>query len=101
MADEPSNEGSGRATVALVYHAIGEVKELTKAGFADVQRQLDNLADVPGQVASLKERVGLHEHRITELEQDGTTRRTWFREHLPGLLISALALAVAVLSYVH
>ncbi len=67
----PQDEGdaANRATVALVYGAVREVKELTRAGFVDVQRQLDGLATLPTTVSSLHERVTVLEVRVTSAER--------------------------------
>lgn len=88
---EPSgqeNGGGNRATVALVYHAVAEVKELTRAGFADVQRQLDALQGIPERVARLEERA-------SDLEDAGRYRRV----HLPSLVLAAAAVVIAAARY--
>jgi hypothetical protein len=68
MSDQSDSGSKDRATVALVYHAVDGLKELTKAGFTDVQRQLDNLATLPTAVAALHERITLLEVRVTQVE---------------------------------
>ncbi len=65
----PQEEGdANRATVALVYGAVRDVKELTRAGFVDVQRQIDTLAGLPPAVSRLHERVAILEERAATLK---------------------------------
>lgn len=114
--DLPENGNGGRATVALVYHAIGEVKELSKAGFSDVQRQLDTLGldvnelrpeltAVKTLAESNKERIFSVETRVKVLEDADlaaartTERRKTYRTvHLPSLAIAMCGVLVGLLA---
>lgn len=67
LADHTTDDSSGskdRATVALVLSKVETVaekvdghKELTKLGFENVQRQLDDVRGLPTKVAELEQTV--------------------------------------------
>jgi hypothetical protein len=80
-ADAPDRSNGDRATVALVYHATGEIKALlelqakiTETGFKDVQRQLDTHARItealPVAVSALAERTSRLEMLVTDVENE-------------------------------
>jgi len=57
-------DAPNRATVALVSEKVDGLRELTRAGFADLQRQMNSVSDMPVRVARLEERLDvLDEHR--------------------------------------
>lgn len=107
-SDDRTDQAAGdRATVALVYHAIGEVKELMRAHFETVNAKLEHLRGIPEQVDRLEGRLSDVEARqaaqdqvIERLDTDDRQRgrddRVWRRSHLPAILLGALSLAVAV-----
>lgn len=88
MSDEP------RATVALVSEKIDGLRELTKAGFSDTQRQLNDLNPLPERVVKLEAEKEALEQRVEELESERASNREWKR----GPLLFALASAIALIA---
>jgi len=104
MADEKNGNNTGsndRATVALVAEKVEGLKELTRAGFIDMQRQLDVLVTVPREVVELRGKHDSLERRVTTIERDDERGREWKRGPLlvivAGLGVAAINLLPIVL----
>lgn len=90
---EPEN-GNGRATVALVAAMVSEVRATVVAGFADVQRQLDDLRALPERVAKVETRVSTLEKERIEDKAERDAERAAVARRL-GLTIAGSSLFVA------
>ncbi|MBV9805227.1 MAG: hypothetical protein JO130_18660 [Solirubrobacterales bacterium] len=102
MTDD-QNEGfdSGsrdRATVALVSEQVKGVERLVDAGFANMQRQLDQVSSLPVAVAELKAQNVDQEKRIKRIEDDDKGNSEWRRTHLPALAVSVGLLGAAIVT---
>lgn len=104
--DEPA-EQNGRATVALVDAKVDGLKELIRAEFADVRRQLSGLGPLTAKVEGQGDRLLMVEGRVATLERQNETqlsnnerRKNYLTVHLPSLLIGLLGVLGAVLAVV-
>lgn len=97
-AQEDGGTGSkDRATVALVAERVDGLRLITEKGFADVQRQLDEVSGLPVAVAELRRDHESLVARVTNLEADDRRDGEWVRTHLPSILIAIAALLAAIL----
>ena len=87
--------------MALVDAKIDGLRELTKSGFANIQRQLDEDHNLPVEVAELRTRLGAMLQRVSNLERENENRTHWVRANLPMLLISMTSLAASIALVVH
>lgn len=89
------NGNGNRATVALVDSKVDTIRVLVEGGFKDVQRQLDGLNTLPGQVGALHERQVLLEARVTVIEDADKTRRAFRWGPLPTILFGLCGVILA------
>lgn len=75
MADETSdNTGANRATVAQTLAEVRGLRDFIDARFTDTQRQLDPLAGMPAQVATLRAELRALDAREVEADNDMSDR---------------------------
>lgn len=106
-------DGPSDATVQLVYEAINAARDLNKAHFRNVETQLARLESLPGQMATLLERVdndrariaaleagtadlGTLATRVGALESSEHAENEYRRLHLPTLVLALVGLAISV-----
>lgn len=98
---------NGRATVALVDAKVDGLKDLIRAEFKDVQRQLENFGQLAAKVEGHGDRLLMVEGRVSSVERrmenkDITERRrkNYRTIHLPSLVIALISALGFVLSLV-
>lgn len=100
MAEDKNGNSAGsndRATVALVAEKVEGLKELTRAGFTDMQRQLDVLVTVPREMVELRGKHDSLERRVRMIERDDERGREWKRGPLLVIIAGATIAAVNLL----
>lgn len=90
MADTDSPDNGNRATIAQTLAEVRGLRDLTRAEFASLQRQMDAVASLPVTVAELKAQNANQEQRLKALEDEGRGDRDYRRIHLPSLIVSAV-----------
>lgn len=107
--EDHSENGNGptRATVALVDAKVDGLKDLIRAEFSDVRRQLSGLGPLAAKVEGQGDRLLMLEgrvatlERINESEQAGDQRRkNYLTVHLPSLVVGLAGVLAAVLALV-
>lgn len=107
MAIDDSSGSKDRATVALVLSKVETVaekvdghKELTKLGFENVQRQLDDVRGLPTKVAELEQTVEGVVARVDQMEKRWTGRLEFRRANLPLIVCAGIASVVSIIELV-
>lgn len=103
-----TEENGTRANLGAVAAALDGLRDLTKQGFSDTQRQLDELKPLGPQISSLTERTLLNEQRTAALERRAdkadedkkTNRRTYWPTAITAL-IGLMTLILLLLQVVH
>jgi hypothetical protein len=99
MSDQDTGS-KDRATVALVSEKVDGLKELTRAGFTDIQRQLDRVAELPTIVTGHTEKLKEYGRRLDDLEETDDKKRDYRSTVVPSLIIGAGGLLVAIITLV-
>lgn len=102
--DPDNGNGNSRATVALVDAKVDGLKELIRAEFGDVRRQLSGLGPLTAKVEGQGDRLLMLEGRVASLERtnenelsNNERRKNYLTVHLPSLLIGLLGVLAAIL----
>lgn len=102
-----NGNGPTRATVALVDAKVDGLKELIRAEFGDVRRQLSGLGPLTAKVEGQGDRLLMLEGRVAGIERSNEAelsnnerRKNYLTIHLPSLLIGLLGVLAAVLTIV-
>lgn len=90
-----------RVTVALVSQQVTGLADLTKAGFGDVQRQLDKLDGLPHRVTKLEAQGKALEDRVDAIEQDEKDERRWRRSSLLMIACTCVSAGAAIVAVLH
>lgn len=99
MAANGNESGSNdRATVALVAEKIDGLKALTHLGFTNVQRQLDELVEVPRELVELRANHDALARRVGRIEHDNERHIEWRRG---PLLAGAIGVIALLLNFLH
>lgn len=93
-------DDNGRPTVALVVEMIRGLRDLMEERTANIQRQLDELHDVPSDVRALSTRVDHLETKVKEQQvekkDDDTRRFDWRHVNLPTLCLSFILVLASI-----
>lgn len=104
---EQSDQGNGRATVALVYRTVDDLAKTLDAEFRAVNARLDTFVSLPSQVASQHEMIVMLQARMFNAEQRlseqdlreekrAEAEEQWRREKRPLLILTAVATIVSI-----
>lgn len=98
--DDAPADTPNRATIALVSEKVDGLKELTRAGFADLQRQVEKVADLPVVVAELRRDHESLKGAVSDLRAEMVRGMEWRRGPLllfVGGLLAVVASLIVVL----
>lgn len=97
MADESTDQGGNRATIAQTLAEVRGLRDFLDARLGDVQRQLDRVGDLPVTVSALQAQNYDQEKRIRALEEHAKGDKEWRRTHLPSIVLTAVLAIVGIL----
>jgi hypothetical protein len=107
LPEDDSTRGD-RATIALVAEKVESLREITKSGFKDLQRQLDDVRGLPIIVEKLRSDFTAQEERhesdmkavnrrVDEVVTERKTTSEWRRGQLPLIVFAGISIIVSII----
>lgn len=101
MADDSdAPNGSNRATVAQTLTELRGLRDLTRAEFANTQRQLDALTGLPVATTQLRADLEALKARVADIEGEDRSNSEWRRSHIPTFLLSGCILVLGIVELI-
>lgn len=91
-----SSDREDEITLQVISERLKSLRDLSETGFINIQRQLDDVRDLPIRVEKLSGRVDAVEQRIGDIEDVGTRGSEWRRASLPIILLTLALVVVGV-----